>query len=164
MEGESGDWGGAVTTTSGVMSNALCSFGSSTGNEPCTSPSEMLAAAVASCVSLMVAQELAKAHLKYDEVKTEAVLTLHQKPSHWEVAENRTAGHLRSTREGCGEVPQAGKNRKDPAPHLPRAESPGQDDARLEPVEQRCQCKGFISACGARQRPVRSIRSSAGMA
>src|SRR5215468_12153530 len=93
---------GAVTTTSGVMSNALYSFGSSTGNEPCTSPSEMLAAAVASCVSLTVAQELAKAHLKYDEVKTEAVLTLHQKPSHWEVAENRTAGHLRSTREGCG--------------------------------------------------------------
>ena len=76
---------GAVTTTSGVMSNALYSFGSSTGNEPCTSPSEMLAAAVASCASLMVAQEMARAHLKYDHVKTEAVLTLQEKAGHWDV-------------------------------------------------------------------------------
>ena len=76
---------GAVTTTSGVMSNALYSFGSSTGNEPCTSPSEMLAAAVAACVSLMVAQEMAKAHLKYEHVKTEAVLTLQEKTGHWDV-------------------------------------------------------------------------------
>jgi lipoyl-dependent peroxiredoxin len=77
---------GAVTTTSGVMSNALYSFGSATGNEPCTSPSEMLAAAVASCVSLMVAQEMAKAHLKYERVKTEAVLTLQEKSGHWDIS------------------------------------------------------------------------------
>lgn len=77
---------GAVTTTSGVMSNALYSFGSSTGNEPCTSPSEMLAAAVAACVSLMVAQEMAKAHLKYEGVKTEAVLTLQEKSGFWDVS------------------------------------------------------------------------------
>src|SRR5690242_6098884 len=77
---------GAVTTTSGVMSNALYSFGSATGNEPCTSPSEMLAASVASCVSLMVAQELAKAHLKYESVQTEAVLALQEKMGHWEIS------------------------------------------------------------------------------
>jgi osmotically inducible protein OsmC len=76
---------GAVTTTSGVMSNALYSFGSSTGYEPCTSPSEMLAAAVASCASLMVAQEMAKAHLKYDHVRTEAVLTMQEKAGRWDV-------------------------------------------------------------------------------
>jgi|SRR5580704_1092783 osmotically inducible protein OsmC len=78
---------GAVTTTSGVMSNALYSFGSSTGNEPCTSPSEMLAAAVSSCVSLMVAQEMAKAHIKYEHVKTEAVLTLQENAGHWDISE-----------------------------------------------------------------------------
>lgn len=77
---------GAVTTTSGVMSNALYSFGSSSGNEPCTSPSEMLAAAVAACVSLMVAQEMAKSHIKYDHVKTEAVLTLQEKAGHWDIS------------------------------------------------------------------------------
>jgi osmotically inducible protein OsmC len=69
------------------MSNALYSFGSSSGNEPCTSPSEMLAAAVAACASLMVAQEMAKAHLKYEHVKTEAVLTLQEKGGHWDISE-----------------------------------------------------------------------------
>jgi lipoyl-dependent peroxiredoxin len=77
---------GLVTTSSGVMSNALYSFGSSTGNEPCTSPSEMLAAAVASCISLMTAQELAKAGVRPHEVKTESVLTLEEQRKHWEIA------------------------------------------------------------------------------
>jgi osmotically inducible protein OsmC len=76
---------GAVTTTSGIMSNTQYSFGSSSGNEPCTSPSEMLAAAVAACVSLMVAQEMTKARLKYEQVKTEAVLTLQEKAGCWDV-------------------------------------------------------------------------------
>jgi lipoyl-dependent peroxiredoxin len=75
-----------VTTSSGVMSNALYSFGSSTGNEPCTSPSEMLAAAVASCMSLMMAQELAKVGVRADHIKTESVLTLEEKKGHWDVA------------------------------------------------------------------------------
>jgi osmotically inducible protein OsmC len=47
----------------------------------------MLAAAVASCVSLMVAQEMSKAHVKYDQIKTEAVLTLREKAGHWDVSE-----------------------------------------------------------------------------
>jgi len=77
---------GLVTTSSGVMSNALYSFGSSTGNEPCTSPSEMLAAAVASCMSLMMAQELAHVGVRADQIRTESVLTLHEKRGHWDVA------------------------------------------------------------------------------
>src|SRR5437868_3568805 len=76
---------GQVTTSSGVMSNALYSFGSSTGNEPCTSPSEMLAASVASCMSLMLAQELSKHGVKPEMVKTESVLTLQEKNKHWEI-------------------------------------------------------------------------------
>jgi osmotically inducible protein OsmC len=76
---------GLVTTSSGVMSNALYSFGSSTGSEPCTSPSEMLAAAVASCMSLMMAQELAKNGVRPQEVKTESVLTLEEQKRHWEI-------------------------------------------------------------------------------
>lgn len=78
---------GAVSTTSGIMSNSLYSFGSSTGNEPCTSPSEMLAAAVASCMSLMLAQELAKVGIRNDSVKTEAELTLDEKKGRWEIIE-----------------------------------------------------------------------------
>jgi osmotically inducible protein OsmC len=69
------------------MSNAPYSFGSSSGNEPCSGPSEMLAAAVAACASLMVAQEMAKAHLKYEHVKTEAVLTLQEKGGQWDISQ-----------------------------------------------------------------------------
>jgi len=78
---------GSVTTSSGVITNALYSFGSSSGNEPCTSPSEMLAAAIASCLSLMVTQEMAKAGLHEKSVTTEAVLTLTERKSHWEITE-----------------------------------------------------------------------------
>jgi osmotically inducible protein OsmC len=76
---------GTVSTSSGVISNALYSFGSGTGNEPCTNPSEMLAAAVASCMSLMVAREMALAGLKDEYVKTESRLTLEEKKNHWEI-------------------------------------------------------------------------------
>jgi len=76
---------GSVSTTSGIMSKALYSFGSSSGNEPCTSPSEMLAAAVASCMSLMMAQELAKAGIRNDFVQTEAELTLEDHKGRWQI-------------------------------------------------------------------------------
>jgi lipoyl-dependent peroxiredoxin len=76
---------GTVSTSSGVINNALYSFGSGTGNEPCTSPSEMLAAAIASCISLMFAREMAKAGLRDEYVKTESQLILEEKESHWEI-------------------------------------------------------------------------------
>lgn len=77
---------GLVTTSSGVISNALyAGAGASTGGEPCTSPSEMLAAAVASCTSLVLAREIAKAHLKPDHIKTEALLSIEEKKGQWEI-------------------------------------------------------------------------------
>ncbi len=76
---------GTVSTSSGVINKALYSFGSGTGNEPCTNPSEMLAAAVASCMSLMFAREMAVAGLKDEYVKTESQLTLEEKRNHWEI-------------------------------------------------------------------------------
>ena len=127
---------GAVTTTSGVMSNALYSFGSSTGNEPCTSPSEMLAAAVASCVSLMIAQELAKAHLKYDEVKTEAVLTLHEKPSHWEVSEIELQVTCALPEKDAEKFQKLAKIAKSRCPISRALKVPVRMTARLETLEQ----------------------------
>lgn len=77
---------GLVSTSSGVISNALyAAAGSSAGNEPCTSPSEMLAAAVASCISLLLARETARSGLKPDHVKTEAVLSVEEKKGQWEI-------------------------------------------------------------------------------
>jgi osmotically inducible protein OsmC len=84
-KGGPGSGEGTVSTSSGIINNALFSFGSGTGNEPCTSPSEMLAAAVASCISLMVAREMAKAGLKDEYIKTESQLTLEEKEKHWEI-------------------------------------------------------------------------------
>ncbi|HKS75529.1 MAG TPA: OsmC family peroxiredoxin [Terriglobales bacterium] len=77
---------GLVSTTSGVISNALyAGAGSVTSEEPCTTPSEMLAAAVASCTSLMLARETARTGVKPDQVKTEAVVSVEQKKGQWEV-------------------------------------------------------------------------------
>jgi lipoyl-dependent peroxiredoxin len=76
---------GSVSTSSGVINNALYSFGSDTGYEPCTTPSEMLAAAVASCISLMVASEMAKAGLRDEYVKTQSQLTLEEKEGRWDI-------------------------------------------------------------------------------
>jgi osmotically inducible protein OsmC len=76
---------GLITTTSGIMNKALYSFGSSTGNDPCTSPSEMLAAAVASCMALMLVNELSKLRVKHGDVKTESSLKVEEKKGHWEI-------------------------------------------------------------------------------
>jgi lipoyl-dependent peroxiredoxin len=78
---------GLVTTSSGILSNALYSGGEGTGNEPCTSPSEMLVAAVGSCMSLMVVQELRREGMKPELVRTESALRLEDKKTHWEIAE-----------------------------------------------------------------------------
>jgi len=78
---------GQVSTSSGVLSNALYAAGSSTGNEPCTSPSEMLVAAVASCMSLMIVQEMRREGMKPQLVKTESSLTLEEKKGQWEITE-----------------------------------------------------------------------------
>jgi len=78
---------GQVSTSSGVVCNALYAAGSSTGNEPCTSPSEMLAAAVASCMSLMVVQEMRREGMKPQLVKTESALTLEEKKGQWDITE-----------------------------------------------------------------------------
>jgi len=126
---------GAVTTTSGVMSNALYSFGSATGNEPCTSPSEMLAAAVASCVSLMVAQELAKAHLKYEHVKTEAVLTLQEKCGHWDVVGIELHVSTPLPEKDSAKFQKAVKLAKGRCPISRALKVPIAMSARLEPIE-----------------------------
>jgi lipoyl-dependent peroxiredoxin len=84
-KGSSAAGEGSVSTTSGVISKALYSFGSSTGNEPCTSPSEMLAAAVASCMSLMITRELAKLGLRTDHVRTQSELVLEEHKGRWQI-------------------------------------------------------------------------------
>jgi osmotically inducible protein OsmC len=65
---------GAVTTPSGVLSNSTYAFGALADASRFTSPSEMLAAAIASCMSTMVAAEMAKVGIKPLVVEAYAVL------------------------------------------------------------------------------------------
>lgn len=91
---------GTVTTGSGVIENVL--FTASTANNeefPCTSPSEMLAASAASCVSLMVARELAIARILADHVQTTAELEIVETPNGWKVL-----GLKMKTRVATGDV------------------------------------------------------------
>lgn len=78
---------GSVSTSSGVIQNALYSLSSGSGSEPCTSPGEMLAAAHASCISLMFAQELACAGFKPEIVKTNARMRVEEIESQWTITE-----------------------------------------------------------------------------
>jgi osmotically inducible protein OsmC len=67
---------GAVTTPTGVLNNTTYVFGSLADTARFTSPSEMLAAAMASCMSTMVAVEMAKVGIKPIVVETYVVLTV----------------------------------------------------------------------------------------
>jgi osmotically inducible protein OsmC len=76
---------GSVSTSSGVIENVLYSFGSGNGDEPCTSPTEMLAAAVASCISVMIVREMARAGLRDKYVRTESELTVEENKGQWDI-------------------------------------------------------------------------------
>lgn len=84
---------GAVSTPSGVLDKTTYAFGSLSGGAPCTTPCEVLAAAVASCMSTMVAIEMAKVGIKPMAVDTYAVLTLDNPGGKWQI----TGAHLEIT-------------------------------------------------------------------
>ncbi len=94
---------GTVTTGSGVFENVLFTATTANNDEfPCTCPSEMLAAAAASCVSLMVARELSLARIPADHVQTAAELEIVETPSGWNVVRLNMKAHI-----SVGEVDEA---------------------------------------------------------
>lgn len=76
---------GTVSTSSGVIANALYSFSSGFGNEPCTNPGEMLAAAEASCICMMFAQELAGEHFAPHGIQTKAEMKIEEVNGRWTI-------------------------------------------------------------------------------
>ncbi len=77
---------GTVTTSSGVLNKVIYTFGNSAIDLPCTNPCEMLAAAEAACVSLMVAKELATEGVLSDEVETCAeLIVIDDKDGGWSI-------------------------------------------------------------------------------
>ena len=65
---------GTVSTASGVFRNALYTMGTSVMEVPCTSPCELLAAAEASCMSIMICQELTRKGIHVDQITAESEL------------------------------------------------------------------------------------------
>lgn len=91
---------GTVSTPSGVLTDANYAFGKLAEVPPCTTPCELLAAAIASCLSLMIALEMARSGMKPITVDTHAVLTLDNPADKWQI----TGGHLKiSARTGEGD-------------------------------------------------------------
>jgi len=93
---------GTVSTASGVFNNVL--FTASTSHEefPCTCPSEMLAAAAGSCVSLMVAKELAKSKIRTEHVRTDTELEIVATAQTWKIL-----GLKMKVQVGIGDVDEA---------------------------------------------------------
>lgn len=93
---------GTVSTASGVFNNVL--FTASTSHEefPCTCPSEMLAAAAGSCVSLMVAKELSLSKIHPDHVRTDTELEIVESAHTWKILGLKMHVHV-----GVGDIDEA---------------------------------------------------------
>ncbi len=67
---------GTVRTAGGIFEKVIYTFGTSAIDIPCTNPLEMLAAAEASCMALMVSKELAVEGIASKRVEVKAELTV----------------------------------------------------------------------------------------
>ncbi|HUM06129.1 MAG TPA: OsmC family peroxiredoxin [Terriglobales bacterium] len=84
---------GTVSTPSGVLNSATYAFGALGGAQRLSSPCELLAAAIASCMATTVAIQMAKVGINPVVVDTYAVLTLDNAKDRWEI----TSSHLEIT-------------------------------------------------------------------
>lgn len=76
---------GNISTSSGVFDKAIYTGGTTAMDVPCTNPSEILAAAHAACVSMMVAKELGKEGITADCIETSAEIVLAPDGDSWNI-------------------------------------------------------------------------------
>jgi osmotically inducible protein OsmC len=76
---------GSISTASGVFDRAIYTGGTTAMDVPCTNPSEILAAAHAACVSMMVAKELAKEGITAEHIETRAEIVLAPDGDSWNI-------------------------------------------------------------------------------
>jgi len=76
---------GSISTASGVFDKAIYTGGTSAMDVPCTNPSEILAAAEAACVAMMVAKELAKEGITAECIETKAEIVLAPDGDSWNI-------------------------------------------------------------------------------
>ena len=102
-EGGLKDGKGVVSGQSGAFRNLAYTFGTRFEDRPGTNPEELVAAALAGCLSMALSGELGKAGLTPQSVETDADLTLEMLPG----GPTITAIHLRVT----ASVPGADKGK-----------------------------------------------------
>lgn len=78
---------GMISTESGVLKQALYSFGARFDGQSGTNPEELLAAAHAACFSMALADELDKSGLVPEDIRTAAALTLEKLEGSWTVTQ-----------------------------------------------------------------------------
>lgn len=93
------DGKGAVSSSSGVLSNTPYSFSTRFEDAPGTNPEELIAAAHAGCFSMALSGQLGGANLTASSIETTATLTMEKLDSGWTI----TAVHL----DVVGRVPNA---------------------------------------------------------
>ena len=76
---------GTISTASGVFDKAIYTGGTSSMDIPCTNPAEILAAAEAACVSMMVAKELAKEGITAEHIETRSEIVLAPDGDSWNI-------------------------------------------------------------------------------
>jgi len=70
------DGKGAISTESGVLSNAQYGFNTRFENGPGTNPEELIGAAHAGCFSMALSAQLGEAGMKADSINTTATVSL----------------------------------------------------------------------------------------
>jgi lipoyl-dependent peroxiredoxin len=89
---------GKISTTSGVLSDAPYSVASRFEGAKATNPEELLAAAHASCFSMMLAKVLGDEKKTASQIDTKATLTLAQRGGGWKISKV----HLETEVSGSG--------------------------------------------------------------
>jgi len=80
------DGKGAVSSTSGVLSNTPYSFTTRFEDTPGTNPEELIAAAHAGCFSMALSGQLGAANLTADSINTTATLTMEKLDAGWTIS------------------------------------------------------------------------------
>jgi len=76
---------GTISTLSGVFDNSIYTAGNTAMGVPCTNPAEILAAAEAACISMMVAKELGKERIISDHIETTSQIVLAPDGESWDI-------------------------------------------------------------------------------
>lgn len=97
------DGKGAVSSTSGVLSNTPYSFTTRFEDTPGTNPEELIAAAHAGCFSMALSGQLGAANLTADSINTTATLTMEKLDAGWTI----TTVHLDVTAKVPGATAEA---------------------------------------------------------